>query len=273
MEPDLSLLKEIASHVFAEVKPLAGTPKAGEVVGKGAGGDTTKLIDQVAEKVVFAELEQNSIDCTIVSEEYGTKNIGDEHRAKETYIVVDSIDGTNNALRGIPFYAFSIAVAKGRDLSSIHIALVADITQGISYWAVKGNGAASDLAPLRTSTLSNLQEALVGIDLSAIRDEAALKRLAGLILNTSHTRHLGANALELCYLAAGKLDAFVDLRNRLRITDVAAAYLIVREAGGLIVDTRGRDLNAPIIDPTQRVSFIASANKQLLEQILKLLRM
>ncbi len=272
MELDLPLLKRIASRVRAEVKPLSGTLKAGEIIGRGAGGDNTKLIDQIAEEAVFAELEQNSVDCTAISEECGTRQVGDAHRAEGTYIIIDSVDGTNNAVRGIPFYALSLAVAEGSDLSSVHTALVADLHQGISYWAAKGEGAASDPAPLRTSETSNLQDALMGIDLSGMKDEAVLKSLTKLILNTAHSRHFGANALELCYLAAGKLDTFVDLRSRLRITDMAAACLIVREAGGLMVDTRGRDLNVPITDPTQKVSFIASANRRLLEQILKLLK-
>ncbi|MEM3737491.1 MAG: inositol monophosphatase family protein [Candidatus Bathyarchaeia archaeon] len=273
MKPDINVLKRIASRVRSEVTPLAGTLKAGEVVGRGAGGDATKLIDKVAEDVVFAELERSSVDCVAVSEECGRRIIGDRLKAEEAYVIVDSVDGTNNAVRGIPFYALSIAAAEGSDLSSIQIALVADLHQGVSYWAVKGAGAASDSTPsLRTSTTSNLKEALVSIDLSAITDEITLQKLMKLILRTSHSRHFGANALELCYLATGKLDVFVDLRGRLRITDMAAAYLIVKEAGGLIVDINGRDLNAPIMDPTEKVSFIASANRALLGQVLGLVR-
>jgi len=81
-----------------------------------------------------------------------------------------------------------------------------------------------------------------------------------------HLRHLGANALELCYVADGTTDAFIDLRSKLRVTDIAAAYLILLEAGGIMVTPEGTELNAPL-DAAQRLSFIATANMPLHETI------
>ena len=87
---------------------------------------------------------------------------------------------------------------------------------------------------------------------------------------TKHLRHLGANALEICYVADGTTDAFIDIRGKLRVTDVAAAYLILLEAGGTMTSPEGKELSAPLT-PTQQVSFIAAANKQLYEVIRRFL--
>jgi myo-inositol-1(or 4)-monophosphatase len=85
-----------------------------------------------------------------------------------------------------------------------------------------------------------------------------------------HIRHFGANALELCYVADGTIDAFVDIRGKLRTTDVAAAWLIIKEAGGIITTSEGKPLNARL-DPRQKVEFIAAANIKIYERILSLI--
>ena len=81
--------------------------------------------------------------------------------------------------------------------------------------------------------------------------------------------HLGANALELCLLAEGRIDAFVDVRGKIRITDFAAAYLIASEAGAKITDADGKKLR-PEFDLGHRFSFVASANPSLHKEILQL---
>jgi myo-inositol-1(or 4)-monophosphatase len=88
---------------------------------------------------------------------------------------------------------------------------------------------------------------------------------------TKHLRHLGANALEICYVADGTTDAFIDLRGKLRVTDMAAAQLILREAGGVITTQKGESLDAPLT-ATQRVSFIAAANKTIYKKIQALIK-
>ena len=79
--------------------------------------------------------------------------------------------------------------------------------------------------------------------------------------------HLGANALEVCYLAEGRIDSFVDLRGRMRITDFAGANLIALEAGAKISDAGGEDLDLHF-DLEHRFSFVASANEEIHRKIL-----
>jgi myo-inositol-1(or 4)-monophosphatase len=96
-------------------------------------------------------------------------------------------------------------------------------------------------------------------------------QLTRLIEETKHIRHFGANALELCYVADGTTDAFVDIRGKLRATDVAAGFLIIKEAGGTITTPEGHLLDVKL-DPKQKIKFIAAGNTQIHKTILSLIK-
>jgi len=83
-------------------------------------------------------------------------------------------------------------------------------------------------------------------------------------------RHLGADAIELCYVADGTIDAFVDIRGKLRTTDMAAAWLILQEAGAIIETPERKPLN-PKLDPKQTVKFVAAANRKIYDAIVDLI--
>ena len=87
---------------------------------------------------------------------------------------------------------------------------------------------------IQTSKVTGLHEAVIGMDLNTYKVAEVAAKLTDLIQHTKHIRHYGANALELCYVANGLTDAFVDIRGKLRTTDVAAGFLIIKEAGGLV---------------------------------------
>ena len=93
-----------------------------------------------------------------------------------------------------------------------------------------------------------------------------LKKLDPIYKNHEHTRHFGANALEMALFARGLMDIFIDLRDKIRIQDIAAGYLIVKEAGGILVDRELNPLDADLSYAT-RVSFIAAANQKILDEI------
>ena len=95
--------------------------------------------------------------------------------------------------------------------------------------------------------------------------------VAALIENIRHTRHFGANALEICYVADGLTDAFIDLRGRIRTTDVAAGFLIIKEAGGVVTTPDNKFLNVKL-DPAHKLSFIASGNMQMHQKIVSLIK-
>jgi myo-inositol-1(or 4)-monophosphatase len=238
-------------------------------LGKGAGGDSIKPVDLAAEKAVVEVIQQSGVSFTLVSEESGVKKFGDA--PTHCYVTVDPIDGTNNLVRGIPFYATSIAISAEPALSTIYAALVADLVHNTTYTALEGRGAYRDGKKVSSSTLDAIKEAMVGLDLNSYKISEVAPKLTGIIQETKHIRHFGANALELCYVADGTTDAFIDIRGKLRTTDMAAAFLIVKEAGGTVTTPRGEALDAKL-DPKQTVKFIASGNISLHKTILSLVK-
>ncbi len=251
-----------------EILTFYRSPDAAIRFGIGAGGDTMKKIDLVAEKALIDVLEKHEVSCTLISEETGTKEIGPE--PSEFYITTDPLDGTTNAVRGIPFMATAIAASKAPFLKDVETAIVSDIFHNVTYTAQKGRGAFRNGKKIKPSQTSSLEEAVVGVDFNTLRLRELITRLERALATTRHLRHLGANALEVCYVADGTIDAFIDIRGKLRTTDVAASYLIILEAGGIMVAPEGTQLNVPLA-ATQRVAFIAAANKIIYKNIKKLL--
>lgn len=264
----LNLFKEFADEVYREVKPILGSEKAREAMGRGAGGDVTKYIDFMAEDIAVRTLEAKSASCTLISEECGVKKIG---RGGGDYVVLDSIDGTTNATRSIPFFSTSIAHATGSFLKDIDVGLVKDLCSGATFTALEGKGALEDGKPLKPSTVDSLERAIVAVDLSVQgKLPALMDRLLPILCRVLKIRSMGSTALEVCYVASGALDAFVDLRGMTRAPDLAAAYLILKESGGVVVTPSGEGLNMPL-RADARTAFVSAANKTLSEEILQYL--
>jgi myo-inositol-1(or 4)-monophosphatase len=134
-----------------------------------------------------------------------------------------------------------------------------------------GKGAYRDGEKIKPSALASLEEAVIGLDLNTYKVREIAPQLTNLIQKTKHIRHFGANALELCYVADGTTDAFVDIRGKLRTTDMAAGFLILREAGGIITTPEGKALDVKL-DPKQKIKFIAAGNTQIHKIILSLIK-
>ena len=260
----MEILKECSQKMRKAALRYYGSPKAAVGFGTGAGGDTSKRIDLAAEKALIDCLHKHEVSCTLVSEEAGTKKIG--FGSSECYVVTDPVDGTTNAVRGIPFSANVIAVSSSPWLRDIEAAIVTDIIHGVTYTAQKGAGAFKNGEKIKTSETSEIEDALIGVDLNTFKIEELVTKLEGLFKRGKHFRHFGANALDICYVADGSTDAFIDIRGKLRVTDMAASYLILREAGGIMVSPEGKELDAPLT-PTQRLTFIAAANSKIYEAI------
>lgn len=264
------ILTQCKNNVQASIKPLLKTLKEPlPHLGLGAGGDAMKPVDLTAEKAIVQTIQAHDVSFTLISEESGIKKFGSS--PQECFVTVDPIDGTTNLMHGLPFYASSIAVSNKPRLAGVYAGMVADLPHDVAYIAVAGEGAFRNGERIEASKTASLDDAVVGLDLNTYKVRAVAAKLTGLIEKTKHIRHFGANALELCYVADGSTDAFVDLRGKLRTTDVAAGFLIVKEAGGTITapDNQPLDVN---LDPKQTLSFIASGNLQLHQRILSLVR-
>jgi len=264
----LNILMEASQKIRQSVTPLFACKEIGTKLGIGAGGDEIKKIDATAENALIQTLKKHKVSCILISEESGTKTLGSN---PEKYVTVDPLDGTTNALRGIPFMATSIAVSKKPHIQTIETALVTDLYHNITYTAQKNKGAHRNGKHITPSTTRTLEEAVIGLDFNTYKKGELANLLSPILETTKHLRHFGANALELCYVADGTTDAFIDLRGKLRVTDIAAAHLILQESGSIITSPEGKELDTPL-DAKQHVSFIAAGNTQLYETIMKNLR-
>lgn len=265
----LDILIDCAENMKRAVNPLFGSSEAKDGFGRGAGGDITKRIDLAAEDALVRTLQEHSVSCTLVSEEAGVKLIG--AHPSEFYVTADPVDGTTNAVRGLPFVDISLAASRKLMLSDVEVALVADVMQNATYTAEKGKGAYKNGTRIKPSETVRLEEALVGVDFCSLKARQLVNQLVRVLGRARYSRHLGANALEICYVADGTIDAFIDIRGKLKITDVAAAYLILLEAGGVFTTPEGAKLDARL-SPKQRLSFVAAANKSMHETIMNLIR-
>ena len=264
------ILVECKNNLLEQISPLLATLSLPQPdLGIGAGGDPMKRIDLAAEKAIVDTLRDHEISFTLISEESGVREYGKS--AHECYVTTDPIDGTTNLTRRVPFYATSIAVSTKPALVTVHGALVADLFHNVTYTAQKGKGACRENQRISPSKNTSLENAVIGVDLNSYKVQRIAAQLTDLLQKTKHIRHFGANALELCYVADGTTDGFVDIRGKLRTTDMAAAWLILQEAGAKITTQDGKPLEA-MLDPKQRVEFVAAANQEMHKAILRLIR-
>jgi myo-inositol-1(or 4)-monophosphatase len=270
-QPDWQhILSQCRTNIESAIKPCLKTAREPQPnLGRGAGGDFTKPVDLAAETAITETLQENGVSFTLISEESGIKKFGDSPH--ECYVTTDPIDGTTNLSHGLPFYASSIAVSSKPRLADIYAGMVADLVHEKTYMACKGEGAYCNGKKIETSKTQSLDEAVIGLDINAYKAKLDVPMVAGLIENTKHIRHFGANALEVCYVAEGLTDGFIDLRDKIRTTDVAAGFLIVKEAGGIVTDANNQPVDVKL-DPRQTLNFIASADMVIHQQILSLIK-
>ncbi|WP_249011662.1 inositol monophosphatase family protein [Conexibacter sp. DBS9H8] len=200
----------------------------------GSGGDDTLMIDAAAEEAIFAQLDAlhaGGLDFTAVSEERGEVSFG----GGPLRVVIDPIDGSLNAKRGLPHHALSIAVADGPLMSDVRFGYVFDFGPEEEWWASEGAGAFCNgrrldpSVPERRGPTGRLE--VLGIESADPRWVAAAAE--PLAASAYRLRALGTIAAALCQVAAGRLDGLVSLR-ACRAVDAAAGQLIVREGGGAV---------------------------------------
>jgi myo-inositol-1(or 4)-monophosphatase len=257
----LEILKEASKRVFENVKDLAGTNAAAGDYGRGAGGDISRNIDIVAEKTVLNYFKEISFECIVLGEECGRVELSSKPKG---FVIMDAIDGSANAVRGVPFFCCSLAFAIKDKISSITDGVVTDLSSGDMYWASKGKGSFLNGKKIHVQEKKPIYR-IIGINLSGATPKQ-LKKIHHVLKSNNHTRHFGANALEMALFARGLMDVFIDIREKIRVQDIAAGYLLIKEAGGLVLDEKLKPLDADLSYKT-RLSFIAAANKKILNDV------
>jgi myo-inositol-1(or 4)-monophosphatase len=250
----------ICRRIVAAQRPIFATVKTSEertvYEGVGEGGDRTLVIDRRAEDVVFAELEKLAAEgasFVAVSEERGEVEFGG---GGEQRVVIDPIDGSLNARRTIPSFAVSIAVASGPSMADVEFGFVHDFGADEEFLARRGAGAQLNGSPVRVAAAAERLE-VVGVE--SAEPEWALPALEALAGKVFRLRVVGAIAISTAYVAAGRFDAMLSLRN-CRSVDAAAAQLIVREAGGVVAFGEG-ELSEALLDLESRYPIAAAGSE------------
>ena len=224
------------------------------IVGAGKGGDDTTAIDAAAERVIIERFRDE--DVRIVSEEAGISGSG------RWTLVVDPIDGSLNAKRGIPFFSISIAVADGDTMDDVVFGYVHDFGSGEEWTARKGEGAFLDGRPLTVRPKDELEILSFEATTTAfVADNAA--RFTGL---AHRLRVMGSLAVTLCHLAAGRVDGVVSLKPA-RSVDIAAAQLLVRERGFAIDLPDAPPLGKAPLDLEGRSRVAAAGTEELCRRL------
>lgn len=264
----LEMALNIAKDIEKSVKPLIGWEKSNEVVKIGADGTPTKRIDLIAENVAINSIEK-VCSAILISEEIGFKKIG--KNKPEYVIVLDPVDGTYNSLKDIPFYSAAVAIGRidkftdnleelinNLKMKDLEVGVVRNIATGDTYYAEKGKGAhflrKGEKKSISISNSSNLKDSSIGlfahdisIDTLKFIKDRRFRRI----------RLFGSIALEMCYVAKGALDAFINVNETTRLCDIAAGYVIIKEAGGIVTDKNGQEVNLDL-DVNSKVSVICS---------------
>jgi len=242
--------------------------QAGEILRAGFGQEhrihhkgTVNLVtemDQRSEDFLLKEIRQHYPDHSILAEESGAMAGLDSH-----CWYLDPLDGTTNYAHGVPIYAVSIGYAEG---GQMQLGVVYDPMQDELFSAEAGGGAWLNDAPLHVSQIGDMIQSLLvtGFPYDLLdTPQNNLENFTRLSRLSQGVRRIGSAAIDLCYVAAGRFDAYWEVR--LSPWDLAAGALIVREAGGIVTSLSGSpDLLVPPYS-------IIAANQPLHPQLIKLL--
>ena len=244
MSPEslLSLFHEIADAVADALDGVTDWGPSG-------GRDTQYAADLVADAVVLERLR--AAGCGVLSEESGSENVD-----LPIVVVVDPLDGSTNASRGVPHYATSLCAV---DADGPVVSLVAHQAGGPRWWAIRGDGAWRNGRPIVRPGLATWADALVAV--SGRPPESA---------GWGQFRSFGASAIDICFVADGTVDAFIDMSPSAHgIWDYAGAALVCSEVGVDVRDAQGRDLFT--LDYTMRRTPVA-APRDLIDQAIDVRR-
>ncbi len=258
---NIEILRTIGKRLLRELPSVNKSSRT--AIGIGASGDKTYQIDKVAEDIILSGLDESGAALTIISEEIGIKEV----RGGGKKVLIDPIDGSRNAVSGIPFYCTSIAVADGNTIGDIELAYVVNLINGDEFWAEKGKGAFLNGARMNKQKDDDEFYLVAYEAQSPHRD---IPRIMPLLSEARKTRCLGATALDLSYLASGAISVFA-IPSPSRSFDFAGGWLLVKETGGIFTDMKGDLIDTIELSLKKSTPLLASGNERLHEKALRLL--
>ena len=216
------------------------------------------LLDKRAQDAILKTLDKLDVGVTLVSEE-GDQIFGDGRYT----MVADPVDGTTNLARGLNPAVTSISVSETVHQSGVIAGIITNFFTGETFCAERGKGVTLDGAIINVALDVRYRHGMIGMDVSK---NPAMDRLGRLIGASRHIRQQGCSAMSLCSVAAGTLDAHIDLRGIVRATDISAGLLMIREAGGVYA-VNGELFGDMELTQATRVELVAASNTRLLEEI------
>ncbi|NQE04943.1 Fructose-1, 6-bisphosphatase/inositol-1-monophosphatase [ANME-1 cluster archaeon GoMg1] len=266
---EINELLEISSELRESIRTyISENADYGDVIARRA-RDVTRKIDMFAERALEKALSSRGLCARIISEELGDHIFPKGDEPKFT-LIFDPIDGSTNAILGIPFFCSSIAyLPKVEHLTfdDIQASVVATI-QGRTYYAVKGGHAFVDGKKLPRKVKGKTKQVFSIYTYGADSIPEGLiefqKRNKNVVI-----RVLGSIAMEICLVAEGVMDAAIDVRGLISGYDIAGAILILNEAGGILTDSKGKKLREGV-EKTQNISLIAALEPEIHKRMLSL---
>ncbi len=257
----IDILIAIADEVRKAIDLIPDTVDKSEKICMGADGTPTSQIDKIAENTVLKYIAANEISLNILSEEIGFVDNG----ATDT-LILDPIDGTRNAELGIPYFTISMAVTNGT-MNDTHTAYVRNLVTGDEYRAEKGKGSYFNGKRLCVKQGFDPHNIILMIYMGKSADRESMN----LSKRVRASRSMGCASLEMCIVSQGQVDGFVmiteNYASAIRIVDIAASCLILREAGGEIYTPDGEILDMPL-DLGSRSNFVATTCKGVFEHVM-----
>lgn len=258
---DIEFLRKIGKRIFKEIS--AKRPFLNNIpLGRGASGDITFLLDKLAEDIIIEEFEKEGLNINIITEERGLKII----EGNDLTLIIDPIDGSRNAVSGIPFFSASIALADGPTLKDLRAGYIINLINSDEFWSFRNQGAFFNGEKIQTKK----DDISIVIAFETANPYSSLKEMLPLFRLANRVRCFGSTALALAYLSMGSCSIFITPTPS-RIFDFSAGILVAKEAGAIVTNISGNSIEKLPVQITTKTTLLVSANNDIHKKALSLI--
>ncbi len=229
-------------------------------------GDRTLLLDLQAENEILKVVEESSTKFSVLTEEQGFISSGGD---PEYLLVIDPIDGSANLERGITLVSAGISAipfSERMTTDDVEVSVIDSFFTEETYVAASGQGVRRNGRTVRVSSQERMEDSIISYDTKRKWDDGFAQSSLRTMRAVHDMRRTASNLLDLCWTAAGSLDAMIDLRGQLPIVHVCGTHMVV-EGGGYVLHESGERFHLPI-EPDVRMSFVAASSEGLARYLL-----